>query len=270
MLEQTAIVTLLTDFGVTDYFVGAMKGVLLRKPPQPTIVDLTHDVPPFDIESAAFTLLAAYKEFPPQTIHLAVVDPGVGSSRRPLLGVTRDYFFIAPDNGLLSYVFEREAANLRVYHLTNEKYFRRASSETFHGRDLFAPVAVALMHGIAPAKLGKPVADYAKLHSLAPARVDDERLAARIIHIDRFGNCVTNITRENLSDEQIARGAYLQSGTREIKSFRRFFADSENASDEPFAYWGSAGFLEIAVNGKSAAKQLQLASGLRIEVIDAH
>lgn len=261
MLGQPIVVTLLTDFGASDYFVGAMKGVLLWRYPHATIVDLTHDVPPFDIEYAAYTLLATYGEFPPQTIHIAVVDPGVGSARRPLLALTRSYFFIAPDNGLLSYVCEREAAELSVYHITNENYFRQTMSETFHGRDVFAPVAVALMCGISPDELGAPVDDYIKLPTLAPRRIDDKTLAARIINIDRFGNCVTNITRASLSDEQIARGARLQIAAHEIKSFRRFFAESQSGHDEIFAYWGSAGFLEIAAYGKSAAKLLRIADG---------
>nr|MBA3320351.1 SAM-dependent chlorinase/fluorinase [Pyrinomonadaceae bacterium] len=143
------IVTLLTDFGAADYFVGAVKGVLLTICPGTTIVDITHEIPAHDVEAGAFTLLAAYDSFPPGTIHVAVVDPGVGSSRRPLLVVTADYFFVGPDNGLFSYILERESAT-RVFHLTNQEYFRPSVSLTFHGRDIFAPVAGALAGGVAP------------------------------------------------------------------------------------------------------------------------
>ena len=161
------IITLLTDFGAADYFVGALKGAILSVNPQAQVVDITHEIAAHDIRAGAFTLLAAYEAFPPQTIHVAVVDPGVGSSRRPILVATREHFFVGPDNGLFSYICEREPEP-RVYHLTEEKFFRPMVSATFHGRDIFAPVAGALSKGTPPASLGELITDYVRLAPLTP------------------------------------------------------------------------------------------------------
>lgn len=259
------IVTLLTDFGTQDYFVGAMKGALLSVNPHAHIIDITHEIPPHDIQAGAFTLLAAYKTFPAHTIHVAVVDPGVGSRRRPLLIEAHEHFFIGPDNGLFSYICEREPAS-RVFHLTNERYFRSEVSRTFHGRDIFAPVAGALSNGVAPDELGELVCDDVRLAPLAAGCNDDGTLNASIIHIDRFGNCVTNISRRELTDEMIARGAWLEAGGHVIKSFRRFFSEEGTKSAELFAVWGSAGFLEIAVNCESAAERINLRRGDGVRV----
>src|SRR5678815_3382631 len=140
------IITLTTDFGTADYFVGAVKGVILSENPEARIVDLTHDIPSHDIAAAAFTLLAAYKSFPDKTVHVAVVDPGVGSSRRGIVVAAADQLFVGPDNGIFSHVYEREPG-YRVFELTNKKYFRSRVSPSFHGRDVFAPVAAALAKG---------------------------------------------------------------------------------------------------------------------------
>src|ERR1041384_614841 len=259
------LVTLLTDFGTRDYFVGAMKGALLAVNSHAHIVDLTHEIPAHDIAAGAFTLVAAYDVFPPQTIHVAVVDPGVGSARRPIVVATRDYFFVGPDNGLFSYVCEREP-DARVFHMTNEKYFRAPVSDTFHGRDIFAPVAGALSQGVAPEALGELIDDHVRLAPLAPARAADGTLNASIIHIDRFGNCITNITRRELTDEMIARGLVLQIGSQHVRSFRRFFAEGDAGMRELFAIWGSAGFLEIAAARASAAQLLGVKRGQQIVV----
>ena len=256
-------VTLLTDFGTADYFVGAMKGAILSISPQARIVDITHEVPAHDIQAGAFTLLAAYETFPEGTVHVAVVDPGVGSARRPILVAGRRYVFVGPDNGLFSYIYERET-EFQVFHLTNESYFRPRVSSTFHGRDVFAPVAGAIASGVEPARLGELVTDYVRLAPLAPQRVVDGTLEASIIHIDRFGNCVTNISRHDLTDEAIARGARLSVGAHEISSFREFFA--EGAEGELFAVWGSAGLLEIAAFCDSAARRLTARRGQTVLV----
>ena len=261
------LVTLLTDFGTTDYFVGAMKGVILSVSPQARIVDITHEIPPHDIQAGAFTLLAVYKSFPPQTIHVAVVDPGVGSTvRRPVLVVCGEQYFVGPDNGLFSYVCERET-HCRVFHLTRERYFRQPLSATFHGRDLFAPVAGALSNGVEPSELGDEIEDYVRLAPLAAQASEDGNLSARIIHIDRFGNCITNITARDLPEELIARDVRLLINGREITSFRHFYAEETITSAEGlFAIWGSAGFLEIAAFQSSAARLLDARSGQRVEV----
>jgi S-adenosyl-L-methionine hydrolase (adenosine-forming) len=255
------LVTLLTDFGARDYFVGALKGALLTVNPRATLVDLTHEIEAHDVEAAAFTLLAAHEAFPAGTVHLAVVDPGVGSERRALAAECAGQFYVGPDNGLLSRVFER-GGGARVFRLTNRGYFREQVSATFHGRDVFAPVAGALSAGVALEELGDPVDDWVRLPSLAPARGPGGTLEAAVIHVDHFGNCVTNVSRAELSDEEIARGVTLEVGGHAVRSFRRFFADERGgAGVEPFAIWGSAGLLEIAVFQDSAACLLGLARG---------
>ncbi len=254
------LVTLLTDFGTRDYFVGALKGALLSVSPHAQVVDLTHEIAAHDIAGGAFTLLAAYDAFPPGTIHVAVVDPGVGSARRPLVVATGDYYFVGPDNGLFSYVCER-APDVRVFHLTNEAYFRAPVSRTFHGRDIFAPIAGALANGVRPEELGAQINDYERLAPLAPARAGDGTLTAAVIHIDRFGNCITNITRTDLPEEAIARGIVIQVGAHQVRSFRRFFAEGDSGVREIFAIWGSASFLEIAATRAPAAQLLGVERG---------
>lgn len=248
-------VSLLTDFGTADYFVGALKGAIFSVNPQARVIDITHEIPAHDIQAGAFTILAAYKSFPPKTIHLCVVDPGVGSLRRAILVKTRDHFFVGPDNGLFSYVYERER-EVRVFHLLNEKYFRPEVSNTFHGRDLFAPVAGAVSLGVEPSELGPEITDYVRLEPLAPLHLESGAIRASVIHIDRFGNCITNITRDDLTDEMLSRGARLRIREREITSFRNFFAEEGSDGSELFAIWGSAGFLEIAAFQTSAARLL--------------
>lgn len=259
------IITLLTDFGAADYFVGAMKGVILSTNPRAVIVDITHEIPAHDVQAGAFTLFAASETFPAGTIHVAVVDPGVGSARRAILGESGGQLFIAPDNGLLSYVCERSGAS-RVRHLTNQNFFRDDVSATFHGRDVFAPVAAALSVGVEPSELGKEIDDWVRLPPLAPHVRSDGTIEATIIHIDRFGNCVTNLTRRELSEDRIARGAALVVNGHTIRSFRRFYADADGDSHEPFAIWGSAGFLEISALRASAAALLGARRGQTVKV----
>ncbi|MGH9943235.1 MAG: SAM hydrolase/SAM-dependent halogenase family protein [Pyrinomonadaceae bacterium] len=254
------IVTLLTDFGTVDYYVGALKGAILSAQPSATLVDITHESPAHDVEAGAFTLLAAYEAFPPGTVHVAVVDPEVGSERRPLIVEAGGYFFVGPDNGLFSYVCERES-EVCAFHLTERQYFRPNVSATFHGRDIFAPVAGALARGVAPRALGEEVSDFVRLEPLAPRMAADGTLEARVIHIDRFGNCVTNLTCRELPEEVIRRGVRLEVCGRAVSSFRRFFAEGVDAGDEIFAIWGSAGFLEFAARCASAAAILEARRG---------
>ncbi|HEX8776082.1 MAG TPA: SAM-dependent chlorinase/fluorinase [Pyrinomonadaceae bacterium] len=257
----------MTDFGMADYFVGAMKGVILSLSSRARIVDITHEIPPQDIRAGAFTLLAVYSDFPPQTIHVAVVDPGVGSSRRPILVAGGGQFFVGPDNGIFGYIYEREA-EASVFHLNRPEFFRSPVSATFHGRDVFAAVAGALSNGTKPDELGQEIKDYVRLPMPAPRRSKtDGSLDATIIHIDRFGNCVTNLTRELLTEEMIESGAQLHVGADVVKTFRRFYAEASNAPDEPFAIWGSAGLLEIAALNSNAARKLGARRGDPLRVL---
>jgi S-adenosylmethionine hydrolase len=259
------LITLLSDFGIADYFVGAMKGVILSISPEARIVDITHEIPPQDIGAGAFTLFAVYRDFPARTIHVAVVDPGVGSSRRPLLVVAGGQFFVGPDNGLFSYIYEHEP-DCRVLHLDREELFRSTVSATFHGRDVFAAVAGALSNGTKPDELGQEIKDYVRLPPLSPRRAVDGGLAGVIIHIDRFGNCVTNLTRDLLTQEMIESGAQLIVGANVIETFRRFYAEASDAPGELFAIWGSAGLLEIAALNSSAATRLGAQRGQDVHV----
>jgi S-adenosylmethionine hydrolase len=252
-------ITLLTDFGYGDYFVSAMKGTILSVNPEAKVVDISHDIAPQDIEAAAFTILAGYQSFPPGTIHVAVVDPGVGSGRRPILMRAGNYSFVGPDNGIFSYVRDQEA-DFRVFHITNTQYFRQPVSATFHGRDIFAPVAAALSLGIDPRNLGNEIRDPVRLKTLQPERLKNGKLKGRVIHIDRFGNCITNIRREDFED-----AARLDVAGKTIKSFKRFFA--EESKGRLFGVWGSAGFLELATNGASAAKLLGAKRGQSVLVL---
>ena len=259
------LITLLTDFGSADYFVGAMKGIILSINPNARVVDITHEIPPQDVPAGAFNLLAAYRSFPAQTIHVGVVDPGVGSTRRPILVTAGNQFFVGPDNGIFSYIIDRER-DARAFHLTNEKYFRPSVSATFHGRDVFAPVAAALSVGVEMESLGVEVNDCARLGPLTPKKLKNGNIRARLIHIDRFGNCVTNLTPEELTREMIAKGARLNVNGKAIKTFRRFFAEQGRSKDTLFAVWGSAGFLEIAAKNQSAAKMLRARCGQTVSV----
>jgi S-adenosylmethionine hydrolase len=260
------LITLLTDFGTADYFVGAMKGAILSVNGQARIVDITHDIAPQDIRAGAFTLASAYPSFPAAVIHVAVIDPGVGSERRPIVVSNGQQFFVGPDNGLFSYVYEREP-EARVFHLTNKDYFRPNVSATFHGRDVFAPIAGALSIGIRPEQLGEEIQDYVRLPELRPKFSAGKAIEAAIIHIDRFGNCVTNLTPDYLTESMIEAGASILLNGQKINAFRRFYAKEGAPPGELFAIWGSAGYLEIAAYCASAAQLLGARRGQAIEVI---
>ncbi|HEY8459864.1 MAG TPA: SAM-dependent chlorinase/fluorinase [Blastocatellia bacterium] len=250
------MITLLTDFGLSDYFVPAVKGVILTINPGTRIIDITHDVEPHDIQSAAFTLGACYHYFPPGTIHAAVVDPGVGSSRRAIVASAGGHFFVGPDNGVFSYVYARES-NPRVFHVTNDRYFRHPVSATFHGRDVFAPVAAHIAGGTRPEEVGVEIEDYVKFEIPRPRFAETRgAIEGRIIHIDRFGNVITNFTEAELKPGAIAPSTRIRIGEgagREVRRFNAYFAEAAD-QDDLFAYPGSAGFWEIALWRRSAAE----------------
>ncbi len=255
------MITLLTDFGTTDYFVPAVKGVILSLASQVRLVDLTHDIPAQDIAAAAFTLGACYHNFPAGTIHVAVVDPGVGSARRALVVEAGNHVFVGPDNGIFSFVYMREK-NIRVFHVAREVYFRHPASPTFHGRDVFAPLAAWLSKGIAPEDLGEEISDYVRLAWTQPQSLID-RIVGKIIHIDHFGNCITNLTTNELAWGQITPTTRLTIAGQEVRRFATHFAQAPNATDL-LAYVGSAGYWEIALWQTSAAQQLQVVRGMSV------
>jgi S-adenosylmethionine hydrolase len=246
------IVTLLTDFGLQDHFVAAMKGVILTLHPAATLVDVTHEVPPQDVESAAYTLGAVHSLFPPGTIHLAVVDPGVGSARRPLALEAAGQRFVGPDNGLFTPILDRDP-EWRAFEIAERRFLREPVSDTFHGRDVFAPAAGALARGVPASELGPPVRDPVRLPDLPVVRGEAEVRGA-VVHVDRFGNCITNLGREELGIPALREGFVLEIGGRRVGGLRRSYAGAPEG--QAFPIWGSSGLLEISVNRGSAAEFL--------------
>src|ERR1051326_287361 len=262
MTNRKSIITLLTDFGAHDYFVGALKGAILSINTEVQIVDITHDVPPQDTEAAAFNLLAFYKDFPSGTVHVVVVDPGVGSARRAIVVQCADQLFVGPDNSLFSWLCERDG-KYKARHVTNEAFLREHVSTTFHGRDVFAPIAAHLSSGTSPDELGPLVLDMVSLEALGP-RVKNNGVEGRIIHIDRFGNCITNLTADHCGG-RLGVGASLSVNQQRVTGFREFFSQTKPRTDEKlFMILGSAGFIEIAAQNASAASILKVQRGDRV------
>ena len=257
------MITLLTDFGLADYFVPAVKGVILALHPPAKIIDLTHDIPAQDVCGGAFTLGACYRDFPPGTIHLAVVDPGVGSERRPIVVQAGGHLFAGPDNGLFSFVYAREA-QVRVYHAQRQEFFRPHLSATFHGRDVFAPLAAWLARGVHPASFGPEISDYVRL-DLPPPHFDSHSniLTGQVIHLDRFGNCITDLTEKELPRDVAPRTFHL--GGQPVTQFGTHFAGAARR-DELFAYLGSAGYWEVALWCASAAARFGIAREAQVTV----
>ena len=264
MSERKALITLTTDFGEADYFVPAMKGVILSINPAAELVDLTHLIPAHDIYTAAFTVMCCYKDFPINTIHLVVVDPGVGSARRPIMVMTDDYNFIGPDNGVFSYIYQRAHVN-RVVRFTTEHYFRQPVSTTFHGRDVFAPCAAYVSKLIDWRMMGEEIDDPVRFSTPTPVVASEKQIRGTVIHVDRFGNLITNITPVELTEELIRAGARVRIGTHEAARVLTHFAEANQ--NELFAYFGSAGFLELAMPRQSAARVVDARRGIEVEVV---
>jgi len=259
------VITLLTDFGLEDTYVGVMKGVILGICPQAVIVDLCHQVTPQDVFEAAYLLCSSHEYFPPGTIHVAVVDPGVGSSRRIICAEAGGHRFLAPDNGLLSLTLKEVKLDTMV-EVSNKDLFLDSVSSTFHGRDIFAPVAAHLAMGADVAKLGKPAVRIRKVDFPKPVRSAGGRLKGRIIHVDRFGNLVTNLTHLVLHGVLARPGKLtIRVGRTGIEGISKSYADADEGG--PLALFGSTGHLEISVNQGSAAEKLKVQKGATIEVV---
>jgi S-adenosylmethionine hydrolase len=262
---KNPMIALLTDFGGKDFFVGSIKGVIATINPSVSMVDITHEVPSFDVLAGGFILYAAYRYYPSGTIFLAVVDPGVGTERKILLVETEDYMFVAPDNGVLSLVLE--VKNLKtLIDVKNTKYFLPVSSSTFEGRDKMAPAAAWLSKGIAPSEFGPGVSDYVKLDVQKP-RVEKEEILGQVLYVDKFGNLITNVPVEEV--HRLKSGAGDKSVVCRIrkKNIARFepsysFVDK----DELFVLPGSLGLIEIALREGSAQKRLTAHPGDPIRI----
>ena len=287
------VITLLTDFGNQDAYVGIMKGVIAGINPFANIIDICHSIHPQDIFSGAYLLYTSYKYFPRKTIHVAVVDPGVGSRRDIICVETKDYFFLVPDNGLLSFIIQNEKPK-SIFRITNNKYFLPSPSNTFHGRDVFAPVAAHLSLGVKPQQLGIKINQLEQLDMPKPVHKKTGHVEGQIIHIDRFGNLITNITKEYLvkgtggqksdigSKKSEVRGKKPEAfektskdkmllkydtiettiGKKRIVGLSKTYTDAKPG--EPLVLIGSAGFLEVSINQGNAQKYFKADKGGKI------
>jgi S-adenosylmethionine hydrolase len=261
---QRPIVTLTTDFGLSDHFVGTMKGVILNIAPHAEIVDICHSVEPFDILDGALTIAGAYNYFPESTVHVVVVDPGVGSARRPIIAASNRHNFVAPDNGVLSLIYAREK-QLEVRHLNNDQYFLERVSNTFHGRDIFAPAGAYLAAGVDHEKLGPEITDYVRFHPPEPEPVDAETVRGVVLKVDRFGNLITNFTPRDIPALfKAGTGFKISVGKREVTALRTSYAEA--STGEVFAILGSMGYLEISANRGAANQLTSAAKGTEIYV----
>jgi hypothetical protein len=257
-MKSNGIITLLTDFGVTDGFVGTMKGVILSINPKAIIVDISHEIAAQDVEAGAFVLNCSYRYFPGGTIHVAVVDPGVGSKRKILAVQSNDYFFIAPDNQILKYIFH-STETLTVVEVLNKQFFLNQISQTFHGRDIFAPIAAHLSTGVGIEQLGHNIKNYDRGKIDQPI-ILSSGITGKIIYSDKFGNLISNIPGE-LINKPISR---LRIGSIIINLVSNSYSDVD--SNQPLAIIGSSGYLEIAIRNGNAKQQLLLDRGAKVTI----
>jgi S-adenosyl-L-methionine hydrolase (adenosine-forming) len=259
------IVTLTTDFGTNDHFVGAVKGVILDIAPEAAIVDISHAVQAYDVLDGALVISQTYSYFPTGTVHMVVVDPGVGTTRRPIIASSDGYHFVAPDNGVLSMVYAKEE-RIHVRHVTSDHYFRQPVSNTFHGRDVFAPVAAYLAKMVDSHKFGDEIEDYVRFAAPRPKPVAENRLRAVVLKVDRFGNLITNVTPEDAPALFAGKvGFKIVVGSKEITAIRTAYA--EGTPGEVFGIVGSMGYLEIVANRAPAAQITGAGKGSEVSVL---
>ncbi|MEW6600426.1 MAG: SAM-dependent chlorinase/fluorinase [Nitrospirota bacterium] len=266
MLESP-IITLTTDFGLKDPFAGLMKGVMLSINPHAKIVDITHNIQRHNVFEASQVIAMSYKYFPTTTIHIAVVDPGVGSMRRPILVVTEDHYFIGPDNGVFSPIFEMlKSTFFKVYHVTASHYYLPIEGSTFHGRDIFAPVAAWLSKGVDSNKMGEQIDDYITLPVPKPSIEENNSIAGEIVSIDNFGNAVSNIKKDDLAklaDTASADKFRIIFNDQQL-SLAGYYAENENRTLS--AVINSFGHLELFVFTESASAKHNIKIGDRVIV----
>lgn len=255
------IVTLLSDFGLRDPYVAEMKAVILSISPEVCIVDISHEIEKFNIRMGAFVLASAMPYFPKGTIHVAVVDPGVGTERRPIIVETERCYLVGPDNGLLMLAAQREGVK-RVYAIFDRRFMLSKVSKTFHGRDIFAPAAAYLAKGHNPQEFGPEIRDY-RTPKFAKPKLGDDCIFGEIVHIDDFGNIITNIPAEMLQKMGLKEERKIKAklGKNKPIPLRFCSAYGQVAVKEPLALIGSHGFLEISLNQGNAAKQFKTKTG---------
>ncbi|MCP5464062.1 MAG: SAM-dependent chlorinase/fluorinase [Deltaproteobacteria bacterium] len=257
--SQQKTITLLSDFGTNNHYVGAMKGVILNICPHAQIIDITHGIPHFQIKQAGFELACCYDDFPTGTIHVAVVDPGVGSSRKGLLIKTKHHNFIGPDNGLFDLILQREH-DAEIFELDPEKIHTPKNSHTFHGRDLFSPAAAFLAKGVSPENIGKKISFTAKSK---PKRTDFP-LEGEVIRIDHFGNCITDIHKSELGENAFSQKWQLNIAQKTFHKIAAYYSESEHGSET--ALIGSSGFLEFSINQGNFSKHNHISEGCPVHV----
>ncbi len=251
-------IVLLTDFGNVDGYVGVMKGVISRIAPKATLIDLSHEIPPFDRMQAGLTLRTSYRFFPKGTIFVCVVDPGVGSARKPILIQTKDYFFVGPDNSIFTLALADQKIE-KIIHLKNSKYFLKTEmSSTFQGRDLFAPIAAHLSCGISPDQLGPRLFTYEQWEGLNP-EAKNGKIIGQVLSIDRFGNAITNLSKEFILRHIPDLSFVAKIKSKKIKTLKNHYA--EGNAREPFCIFGSSQLLEVSLNQASAALMLKIKRG---------
>jgi S-adenosyl-L-methionine hydrolase (adenosine-forming) len=265
-LAHRPIVTLTTDFGLNDHFVGAMKGVILEIVPEAAIVDISHAVQAFDVLDGAIAISQAYSYFPTGTVHVVVVDPGVGTTRRPIIASSDGYHFVAPDNGVLSMIYAKEE-RIHVRHVTSEHYFHQPVSNTFHGRDVFAPVAAYLAKQVDSHKFGDEIEDYVKFAAPRPKPAGENRIRAVVLKVDRFGNLITNVTPQDVPALFSEKpGTFkIVVGNKEVTEIRTSYA--EGAPGQVFGILGSMGYLEIAANRAPATQITGANKGSEVSIV---
>ncbi|HKD03954.1 MAG TPA: SAM-dependent chlorinase/fluorinase [Terriglobales bacterium] len=265
-MAQRPIITLTTDFGLNDHFVGTMKGVILNVVPEAEIVDISHAVQPFDVLDGALTIAQSYSYFPTATVHVVVVDPGVGTARRPIIASSEQHHFVAPDNGVLSLIYAREE-RMHVRHVTSQHYFQQPVSNTFHGRDIFAPVAAYLAKRVDSEKFGEIVDDYVRFNAPRPKPVDARTMRGVVLKVDRFGNLITNITPQDVPMlfQQNPPAFKIVVGKREIGEIKSAYSEGEPG--EIFAILGSMGYVEISTNRGSAAQAIGVGKGTDVSIV---
>ncbi|MEM4505185.1 MAG: SAM-dependent chlorinase/fluorinase [Candidatus Bathyarchaeia archaeon] len=258
---MSSIITLITDFGLIDPYVAEMKAVILGINPEAKIVDITHNIEKFNIRMAAYILSAAAPFFPQNTVHVAVVDPGVGTQRKPILIETKHGFFIGPDNGILVLAAKKQGIK-HVYEISNPRFMMKKVSQTFHGRDIFAPVAAYLSKGVPPSSFGQEIRKIVAPKFAKIIRRDDT-LLGEVLHVDSFGNIITNITAKELKWLGV-RGEIIVElkGARLALRLCRAYAEVEPG--KPLAIIGSHDFLEISINQGNAAEAFKVKAGDRI------
>jgi len=266
-----SIITLLSDFGSKDPYVAEIKAVILSIHPQARIVDITHEIEKFNIRMAAFVLASAAPYFPPGTIHVGVVDPGVGTKRRPIIVETKRSCYVGPDNGLLMLAVQKEGVG-HVYHVNNPHYMLPRVSRTFHGRDIFAPVAAHLARGRSPSEFGPEIQDYS-LPEFAKPHVGEGELLGEVLHIDDFGNIVSNISAKDLEKMGIREGCSLRVKLDgKTLTLKLCSAYGEVPAKTPLAIIGSSDFLEVSVNQGSASRTFKAKIGdpLRVSLASSN